>query len=344
MSNFPILDLVAGMIFIYFLLSIISSSAVEIGLTLLRVRAKFLGRWLLTIFDKPVQTMAGEVTLGQAIMDHCSITALSGQGKAPSYIDAKNFVSALLEKVSFDPANPESIASNLDEFIEKIKKSNSLSTELKRVILTYAQEARDTYQSVDKKTKSELDMFREKLETWFDSSMERVSGRLKRKYMRPLTFWIALCITALMNADSIAVAKFLYGNPEVRSQLAQQAYTKTSAEDINKQIQAIERSIPDTGVLSAAQIKAALKGRIEIIKGANETLEAIPLGWSKAEFIPKPGGNLFTLILSKIVGLAATILAIMMGAPFWFDVLNKVSNLRGVGTKPAKTEDKEDGK
>src|ERR1044071_9377251 len=125
MSSFPMLDLVAGMIFIYFLLSIISSSAVEIGLTLLRVRAKFLGKWLLTIFDKPVNTMNGEVVLGQAIMDHCSITALSGQGKAPSYIDAKNFVSALLEKVSFDPANPESVASNLDEFTEKIKKSTS---------------------------------------------------------------------------------------------------------------------------------------------------------------------------------------------------------------------------
>lgn len=344
MSSFPILDLVAGMIFIYFLLSIISSSAVEIGLTLLRVRAKFLGKWLLTIFDKPVQTMSGEVILGQAIMDHCSITALSGQGRAPSYIDAKNFVSALLEKVSFDPANPESIASNLDEFIDKIKNSASLSTELKRVILTYAQEARDTYKVIDKKTRSELDMFREKLETWFDSSMDRVSGRLKRKYMRPLTFWIALFITALMNADSIAVAKFLYRNPEVRSQLAQQAYTKTTAENINKQIQALDQSIPDTGALSAAQVKAALKARVDVMKDADEALDAIPLGWSKAEFVPKPGGNLFTLILSKVVGLAATILAIMMGAPFWFDVLNKVSNLRGVGTKPARTEDKEENK
>ena len=40
-------------------------------------------------------------------------------------------------------------------------------------------------------------------------------------------------------------------------------------------------------------------------------------------------------ILAKITGLAATVFAMMMGAPFWFDLLNKVSNLRGTGNKPA---------
>jgi hypothetical protein len=33
----------------------------------------------------------------------------------------------------------------------------------------------------------------------------------------------------------------------------------------------------------------------------------------------------------------------MMGAPFWFDTLNKISNLRGTGNKPQTTADK-DGK
>ena len=45
--------------------------------------------------------------------------------------------------------------------------------------------------------------------------------------------------------------------------------------------------------------------------------------------------NGFFAILSKILGLAVTILAVMLGAPFWFDLLNKVTNLRGTGGKPA---------
>jgi len=43
------------------------------------------------------------------------------------------------------------------------------------------------------------------------------------------------------------------------------------------------------------------------------------------------------MIIQKIIGLLASILAVMMGAPFWFDLLNKVSNLRGAGKKPAQS-------
>ena len=43
------------------------------------------------------------------------------------------------------------------------------------------------------------------------------------------------------------------------------------------------------------------------------------------------------MVIQKIIGLLASILAIMMGAPFWFDLLNKISNLRGAGKKPAES-------
>ena len=346
MSNFPILDLVAGMLFIYFVLSIISSSAVEMAMTAFKIRAEVLGKWLTTIFDKPIKNSTGnQVALGQAIMDHCSITALSGQGNAPSYIDAKNFVSALLEKVSFDPANPESLAVTLDDFVEKIKNSSALSTELKRVILTYANEAKNTYASLSQKTESELDIFRVKLEKWFDSSMDRIGGTLKTKYLRPYTLIVAIITTLAMNADSIAISKFLYTNPEARSKMADLAYSQSAADSINERMEKLATAIPDSAKLTEEQFKKAIKDRMQVIKDADASLEGtIPLGWSKAEFIPKPGSSLFTLLLAKIIGLAATVLAIMMGAPFWFDVLNKVSNLRGTGAKPVKTEDKPENK
>ncbi|MEO6674722.1 MAG: hypothetical protein ABIN93_14925, partial [Ginsengibacter sp.] len=115
MSSFPILDLVVGIIFIYFLLSIISSSAIELILTGLKARAVLLEEWLFQIFDKTITQPDGtQLSLGQAIMDHCSVTVLSKAGRSTSYIDAKNFTSALLEKITFDPANPKSIAKDLD--------------------------------------------------------------------------------------------------------------------------------------------------------------------------------------------------------------------------------------
>ena len=125
MSGFPILDLVIGMIFIYFLLSVICSSVVEMFLTLAGARARLLQEWLCTIFNKNITYNGETMQLGQAIVDHCTVTALSGNGKAPSYIDAKNFASALLEKLTFDPKDPKSIATDLNTFITKIENTNS---------------------------------------------------------------------------------------------------------------------------------------------------------------------------------------------------------------------------
>src|SRR5664279_2783605 len=96
MSGFPILDLVVGIIFVYFLLSIISSSGVEMILTGLKARAALLEEWLFKIFDKTITQPDGTtLSLGQAIMDHCSVTALSGTHESTSYIDAKNFTCLL---------------------------------------------------------------------------------------------------------------------------------------------------------------------------------------------------------------------------------------------------------
>ena len=341
MSSFPILDLVAGILFVYFILSIISSSAVEMIMSALKVRSEVLTEWLMHIFDKTIKTTGGDVTLGQAIMDHCSVTALSKKGKSPAYIDAKNFVSALLEKITYDPDNPASIATSLNAIIDKIEKSNALSHELKRVVLTYANEAKNTYESISVKTMSEIDLFRDKLEKWFDSSMDRITGTLKVKYLRPFTLIVAIITTLAMNADSIAISKYLYNNPEARSKVADMAYSKEVAQNLNNQMANLANTLPDSARLTAEQFKEAVQARMDIIKNASASIEGtIPLGWSKAEFIPAPGSNIFFVLIAKIIGLTATVLAIMMGAPFWFDVLNKVSNLRSSGAKPVKTEDK----
>jgi hypothetical protein len=42
----------------------------------------------------------------------------------------------------------------------------------------------------------------------------------------------------------------------------------------------------------------------------------------------------FWWALTKLAGLTITALAISLGAPFWFDILQKFMNVRGTGTKP----------
>jgi hypothetical protein len=339
MSGFPILDLVVGMIFVFFMLSVLSSSAIEILLASMKARAALLEEWLFKIFDKTiVQPDGTRLSLGQAIMDHCSVTVLSKKGKSTSYIDAKNFTSALLEKITFDPNNPKSIAKDIDELISSIDKSTILSTEFQRVLLTYANEAKDTYREISVKTQSEIELFRSKIENWYDSSMDRLTGALKKRYSRPTTFVVALVIACLLNADSIAIAKYLYSNPEIRTKIAMQAYDATKDSALKEQVRQmqVKPGSSSSDSMSIEEIKNTITKKITDINKVKQGLsDVMPLTWKHGELNGADGKFSGLLLFSKITGLLATILAIMMGAPFWFDLLNKVSNLRSTGAKPA---------
>lgn len=348
MSSFPILDLVIGMIFVYFLLGIISSSAIEIVLTGMKARSVLLEEWLFKIFDKKITQPDGTtLSLGQAIMDHCSVTVLTKEGKSTSYIDAKNFTSALLEKITFNPEDPKSIAKNIDEFIETLNNTEVLSTEFNRVLLTYANEAKETYKALSEKTVSEIDLFKGKIENWYDSSMERLTGALKKRYLRPATFIVAVAVTVFLNADSIALAKYLYSNPEARTKMAMQAYDSTTDTGFVSQVKKMQ-IIPDTtsGIAaSPEEIKNEITGKLKEIDKAKQGLNYVmPLTWKAGEFNNNDGNFSWLLLFSKITGLLATILAIMMGAPFWFDLLNKISNMRGTGSRPAQSSSEEEKK
>ncbi|MEO6455154.1 MAG: hypothetical protein ABIN97_13825 [Ginsengibacter sp.] len=348
MSGFPILDLVVGIIFVYFLLSIISSSAIEIILAGLNARASLLKEWLFKIFDKPVTQPDGtSLKLGQAIMDHCSVTSLTKAGKSTSYIDAKNFASALLEKITFDPENPKSVAKDIDGFIAAIDKTSVLSTEFQRVLLTYANEAKDTYKALSEKTVSEIELFRGKIENWYDSSMERVTGALKKRYSRPATFVVAVIVTGLLNADSIALSKYLYSNTEARTKIAMQAYDATKDTGLVRQIQQMKANTDSSSkdAMSLQEIKNIITKKITDIDKAKQGLsDVIPLTWKGNEMEDGNGNFSALLLISKITGLLVTILAIMMGAPFWFDTLNKISNIRSTGARPALSSSEEEKK
>lgn len=340
MSGFPILDLVAGLIFIYFLLSIICSSGVEMVLTALKLRAKLLEEWLKNIFDRPITIDGRTISLGQSIMDHCSVTVLSAVGKSPSYVDAKNFASALLEKITYDETDSKSIAKDIDTLIVEIQNTSLLSTELKRVFLMYANEAKETYKIQTVKTISEIELFRNKIESWFDSSMERLGGDLKQRYTRRFTFVIAALTALFLNADSINIAKYLYSNPEARTKLATQAYSAAESDSINATVKNLTASLHDSltkknDSITLQQISDSLTVNLTKIKKSTAALnDMIPLGWNSKSFNDVDGKFNGWLILQKLAGLLATVFAIMMGAPFWFDVLNKIANLRGAGSKP----------
>jgi hypothetical protein len=68
----------------------------------------------------------------------------------------------------------------------------------------------------------------------------------------------------------------------------------------------------------------------------NEEIEqvndALGIGWRS--FKDRPGATTPFTILSMLLGWIITGLAITLGAPFWFDLLKKLIQIRGSGSRP----------
>jgi hypothetical protein len=57
----------------------------------------------------------------------------------------------------------------------------------------------------------------------------------------------------------------------------------------------------------------------------------IPMGWKSRPSHPGEWWN-------KLAGLALTAFAVSLGAPFWFDLLNRFMNIRSAGKSPGEKE------
>ena len=99
-------------------------------------------------------------------------------------------------------------------------------------------------------------MFRGKIENWYDSSMDRLTGTLKVKYTRRFTMISAIIVTLLVNADTIEIAKYLYNNPEARAKVAAKAY-QTSADDDHSRHVRSNKGLPAAYLCTRAKLGSA---------------------------------------------------------------------------------------
>ncbi|HEX4750979.1 MAG TPA: hypothetical protein VH302_15675 [Bryobacteraceae bacterium] len=159
------------------------------------------------------------------------------------------------------------------------------------------------------------------LEDWFNSSMDRVSGWYKRRTQYVIASF-GILIAFGFNVDAIAIARYLNVTPAGRAALVEQAtkYSKASAPPESPQ------------------------ARLDAISNAIDVSD-IPVGWKtsqsdidqKVAWRQSPQGAAGWLM--KFAGLFATTLAVSLGAPFWFDVLNKFMVIRSTVKPEEKSKD-----
>jgi hypothetical protein len=304
---FQILDLVIGLIFIYFLLSLICSSVQEVIANVRNLRFRALQRWMLQTFQLN--------DFGHQIFQHHLVRGLTLSGK-PSYIPSEKFSQAVLDLVHSQVHGDKPF--DINSLREAIDRTILLPPEMKRFVLQSILEA-----------DGDLTKVRTDLAKWFDEAMERVGGYYKKRVQEVIII-IALITVALFNADSIQITKYLYDNPEAARRLADQASSVVSDSTMIKRVEAIRLNadtLPKETDAALKEIEADLKEIKALSAKIYDT--KLPLGWHNETESLWPWRW-----FEKMLGLLLTAMAVSMGTPFWFEILNKLVNLRNAGVKP----------
>lgn len=194
---------------------------------------------------------------------------------------------------------------------------------------------------------------RTEVELWFNDAMDRLSGAYKRK-AQAMAFLIGLVLAIILNIDSIELARHLWREPAVRQVLA--ANAEKFVEENPTLPKPGEKNPPD--VVKDLQVQFAslnlpvgwnLKSytgdkTVKFFASPNEVAGICP-AFDKDTATPGIQ-HIFcyeiknppldgAAVLAKFMGILFTALATMQGAPFWFDMLKKLVNIRGTGANPA---------
>ncbi len=187
-----------------------------------------------------------------------------------------------------------------------------------------------------------LQALRTNIESWFNDSMDRLSGRYKRRSQR-MAFAIGLVIAILLNVDTISISNQLWREPIVRQAINANAtqilaqFGQANPPPLTDLVLAVQDQFLNIGlpVGWVFQPSTALgASACSLVPAVGSTAG---LAWGSGCLMPvdTPIGSASSLwLITKVVGLLMTGLATTQGSSFWFDVLVKIVNVRGTGIKP----------
>jgi len=216
------------------------------------------------------------------------------------------------------------------------------------------------------KTENEVNQFRDEVAIWFDRSMSRASGVYKRN-AKGVAILIGLILATATNSDTFHIFNRLSSDDSLRKLVTDRASQinlnaensprfSAQLEQLKNETDAALRDIafpiswnasnigrqlgcPSSAVSAippqnqppteANQLKAEWEN---LYKGCLNTdqVSTAPVPVQVVEIlINRPMG-----LIRMLAGWAVSGIAIAMGAPFWFDLLGKLVNVRNSGGKP----------
>ena len=302
------LETAIGLAVMFFIVATAASAMTEVLARLTRKRNNDLERGLVGLLKGETPTARGDLDKALAMFEGTSVwkAAQTAAGKSllpkigekgPSYMSAKMFADAALEFFAKLPA-PSTAGSDGHRKSELAKAwPDNLADRMNAML----DEGRD-----------DLVAFKAGLENWFDEAMDRVEGAYKR-WATAVLFVLGLLLAVSLNLSTIGTASDLWRDPVTRSAVVDSAS------------KVVEDGSGEAELDSVARTTDAIE-ELNIPVGWDKDSRAV---WAEADWW-KPTFEK----TSDVVGWLLTAILVMLGAPFWFDLLSKLVSVRGAGPKP----------
>ncbi len=315
------LDVMIGLITIYLSVALACTAIVEMIAAWTNLRSKNLEAALQEILADDISHPSPDVDQSKtdgrpaSFLDkfyaHPLVQSLSkGEKGRPAYISPETF-STVINDILTDGGQKQ-----ISEAISGLPESR-----IKSLLQTLASQA-----------KGSDDQFLKNLEVHFDRVMDRASGWVKSR-QQVVAFLVSALLVGAGNVDTFSIASALSSSPEVRGKVLDSAVNLLK-ENESSSAKSNETGESTTTNLSPAENSAMPVDVNEKAKKATDDAvklmqsSGLPLGWETEKL------DTIASWISKIVGLVISVFAISLGAPFWFEILQKIINVRQAGISP----------
>lgn len=302
MSFSQALEVVIGLIFIYYVLGSIVSLVTQWINEAFETRGNSLERHL--------RRIVGEKQVG----DFVKLPQL--QSLRP--IRYKNFLSVFTSATEPKKIEKIPVATLVDSYFDFVGLTATQEVNadgLKNLInaLPEAEAKRAVIKWIDQGVVS-VEELRKRTTTYFGGVMEQASATF-RSNARSFVIMLSILLTILLGTDSIQLVRTLWSNAGVRALAVAQAEMAVQQEGADANIDDLIQQLSD--------------------------LNIVRIGWWQTE-LPEAGSTSIEwawFVVLKILGLSLTVAAVSQGSSFWYDLLKKIVS-KGDGSSAESSEAK----
>lgn len=315
---YTILQIIISVVVIYLIFSIVVFVIVEWFAGLIQLRGKML--------ENAIKGMFNDDGIADEILQHPVVRNLAAQRRRrPAYLPASSIAAAIIDLVSRNGGSEKSQA------IERFKAgvANMPAGNVKQLLGSLGQNADD------------VKALGVTIEKWYNDGMDRLSGWYKVR-TRTITLVCSIAITLIFNIDTIYIIRAAKADPVLRQRMNDlgdriladstlmatinsfPAYDNDYYEDYVNDSTITGDQVDDETAGMQGPVALSPDQRLQQLSELGQLIRSsdLPIGWQIQNDKP---------VHYIVLGWILTALALTAGAPFWFDLLKRLVNVRIAG-------------